>query len=452
MKKLYISLILITIYSISFAQDNALTFLKGVPQSTQINPAFRPVKGSYIALPGIGSIKVNGQNSGFSWSDIITQGSGSRADSLIINLDNLANEMQENNHLVSEASVQILGFGFLSDQSYISFDINYRFKAKINYPSSLLDLRFGNWDYENDRPINHSMANMYVNGMNYTEFALGYNRYIGERLTVGMRLKYLFGVANVESEKFDLVIETFDYGNMKVHSDVAFQTSLPVKVEYDEEGYVSSISYDENIDRGDLFTNKNQGWGFDLGLTYQITNKIMLGAAINDLGFINWKTRTTRFYSKGSFEFEGLDISDELSGEESNQDDYWDMLAEEFENSFKISEEEISYRTGLMGSFNVTAEYKLKHWINFGAISKHYIVDGTWIPETTLAAGLNPGKGLSTVFTYSMMKNAPANFGAGIMLKGGPLQFYAITDHLNSLLKLDKARYVNARLGVNLIF
>jgi hypothetical protein len=50
------------------------------------------------------------------------------------------------------------------------------------------------------------------------------------------------------------------------------------------------------------------------------------------------------------------------------------------------------------------------------------------------------------------MKNAPANFGAGLMLKGGPLQLYFVTDNLGSLLDPHKAKYVNARLGINLIF
>ncbi len=452
MKQIYITLFILTFALGSFAQDNALMFLNGVPQSSQINPAFRPVKGNYFALPALGSIKINGQNTGFSWSELITQGSGLRADSLIVNLDNLSGALQDNNQLATEVSIQVLGFGFASGQSYFTFDINYRFKAKINYPSSLLDLRLGNWDYDNDRPINHSLAGLYLNGMNYTEVALGYSRYIGDKFSIGFRAKYLFGVASIESQKFDVGMETFENGAMRVYTDAEFQTSLPVSVEYDEEGYVSSMSYDENIDRGDLFTNDNRGWGFDIGLTYQATNKLTIGAAVNDLGYINWKTRTSRFYSKGEFEFNGMDISDEIAGEDGQDDNYWDDLADEFKNSFKVSEEETTYKTGLMASFNVTAEYKPKNWLSLGAVSKSYILDGKWIPETTLAAGLSPGSAFSTVFTYSLMKNAPANFGAGVMLKGGPLQFYCVTDHINSILDPKNAKYVNTRLGINLVF
>ncbi len=435
------------------AQDNAMLFLRGVPQSMQLNPAFRPVKGSYFALPALGSVQINGQNTGFSWSEIITKGQGLQQDSSIINIDNLANSLQDNNLLATEASVQIIGFGFELGESYLSFDINHKLKAKIQYPGSIMDLRHGNWDYENDKPINHSLSDLYVNGMNYTEFAIGYNRPITDNIMIGARIKYLFGVANVESEYFDVGVQTFDDGSMQVRSNASFLTSLPMKIEYDDEGYVSSLSYDDDIDRGDLFTNENRGWGVDLGITWKPMTNLTIGAAVNDLGYINWKTRTTRFYTDGVFEFDGVDISDEISGEENDdEEDYWDQLADDFKDSFKVSEEEISYKTGLMGSFNLTANYQHRNWFNAGIVSKSYIVDGKWIPETTLAAALTPGNALSTVFTYSLRKNAPANFGAGLALRGGPVQLYFVTDNLGSLMTPETAKYVNARLGINLIF
>lgn len=452
MKKIYILLLSIAFTGLIQAQDNALIFMKGIPQTTQVNPAFRPVNGSYFALPALGSVKINGSNTGFSWSDLITSGAGSQADSLIFNLDQLAAKLQDNNLLATEASIQMLGFGFATEKAYYSFDINYRLKAKISYPGSILDLRYGNWDYDNDRPINHSLSDLYVNGMNYTEIAFGYSRMITDNLSVGARVKYLFGVASVESEMMNIGIETFDNGMMRVTTDAAFRTSLPMKAEYDEDGYVTGLSYDDSIDRGDLFTNSNRGWGFDLGVMWEPINKLTVGAAINDLGYINWKTRTSRYYSQGSFEYDGYDVSDEITGDATNSDDYWDQLAEDFENSFKLNEEATSYKTGLMGSFNLTANYQLQKWLNVGAMSKSYFVDGQWIPETTLAAGLNPGKALSTVITYSAMKNAPANLGVGLALKGGPVQLYFVTDNINSALQPSKAKYVNVRLGLNLVF
>lgn len=452
MKKLYITFLLLSLTFIGFSQDNALLFLKGVPQTTQLNPAFRPIKGNYFSLPALGSLKLSGSNSGFSWSDIIRKGSGQQADSLIIDLDHVAGKLQDNNLFSTEATIQILGMGFYVGNTFVTFDMSHRFKGKFNYPASILDLRYGNWDYEQDRPINHSMSDLALNAIDYTEVALGFSTPINEDIIIGARFKYLFGIGNVKTENFNVGVETFEDGSMNVYSKASILTSMPLEIEHDEDGYVESVSFDENVDPGDLFTNNSQGMAVDLGVTWQVLNNLRLGAAINDLGFINWKTRTQRFYSDGTFSYKGVDLSDNITGEESSSTDYWEEIGDSIQNTFRVSEESVTYRTGLQGSFNLTADYQHRNWLNLGVVSRNYFVDGRWTPEFTLAAGLSPGKALSTVITYSMMKNAFANLGAGIALRGGPLQLYFVTDNLNSAMSMASAKYLNMRLGINLIF
>lgn len=452
MKRLYITSIFAILVLLSYGQDNAFLFLKGVPQTTQLNPAFRPIKGNYFALPALGSIKVNGSNSGFSWSDIIRQGTGIQSDSLIVDLDHVAGQLQDNNLIASEAAIQILGFGMYAGNTYFTFDMIHKFKGQFNYPASILDLRYGNWDYENDKPINHSMSDLSFNGIDYTEIAFGFSTPVNEDITIGARFKYLFGMANIKTDNFDVGIETFDDGSMEVRSKASILTSLPVEIEYDEDGYVNSIQYDETIDPGSLFANDSRGMAIDLGVTWRLFNNLTLGAAVNDLGYINWKTRTRRFYSDGTFAYTGVDLSDNLKGEEGNSTNYWEEIGDSLQNTFQVSDESITYRTGLQGSFNLTADYQHRNWLNFGAVSRNYFIDGKWTPEFTLAAGISPGKALSTVVTYSMMKNAYTNLGAGIALRGGPLQLYFVTDNLNTLMSMNTARYLNMRLGINLIF
>ena len=450
MKQLYITILLLSVSILTKSQDNAFMFLRGVPQTTQINPAFRPTEHIWLALPAIGGIKINGANTGFSWSDVIRNGSGLQADSLQADLDRLSNSLQDNNLLAAEASVQILGFGFRAGQACISLDVNHRMKAKMNYPKSLLDLRYGNWDYEKDIPINHSLSDLFINSINYTEIALGMSYPVIENIIIGARLKYLMGVANVHSERFNLGMETLTDGSIRINSDAAFRASFPLLVEHDEKGYVKSIGRNGDVNVKELFLSDNTGFGFDLGLTWQVIDNLTIGTAVNDIGFIKWKSNTQQFYSKGTFEYTGIDVSDELTGNE-NSGNNTDTLVEDFENTFKVKSDEGSYKTGLMGSFNVTADYQPKHWLNLGAVSKNYFVDDKWIPETTFAVGMHPGKALSSVLTYSLMKNAPANFGAGLALTAGGIQIYMASDNLNSVFKPNTAKYVNARLGINIV-
>ncbi len=450
MRQIYIAIMILAFGFSAAAQDNSLMFTKGIPQSTQLNAAFRPVKKWYLAMPALGSVQFNGANSGFSWSDIIRNGTGQQADSLMIDLDYAASQMQDNNLLVTEASIQVLGFGFAVKEWFFTFDINHKLKAKMNYPLSFMNLRYGNWDYDGNKPVNHSFSDLYVNGLDYHEVAIGASKPINDKLTLGLRVKYLMGVANVQSEYFKLDMETFENGNMRIASDAAFRTNIPLDITYDAEGFVEDLDVSDDADDM-LISTKNTGWGFDFGATYQLTDKLMLGAAFNDIGFIKWKDGTSRLYTKGAFEYDGLDVSDELTGDEGDED-YLDQLADDFEDTFRFNNDDEGYTTGLMGSFNVSADYQFKRWLNFGLVSKNYFVEDKLVPQVTLATGLQAGRILSTAITYSYMKNAPANLGAGMALKLGAFQVYAVTDNLNAALKPASAKYVNARLGINFVF
>jgi len=432
------------------AQDNSLMFTKGIPQSTQLNPAFRPVKKWYVAMPALGSVQINGSNSGFSWSDIIRNGTGMQADSLIIDLDYAASQMQDNNLFATEASIQVLGFGFAVKEWFFTFDINHKLKAKMNYPLTFMNLRYGNWNYDGNKPINHSFSDMYVNGLDYHEVAIGASKPINDKLTLGLRVKYLIGVANIQSEYFNFELETFENGSMRIASDASFRTNIPLDVTYDAEGYIDDLDVSDDAD--DLFTStSNKGWGFDFGATYQVTDKLLLGAAFNDVGFIKWNEGTSRLFTKGTFEYDGVDVSEELTGDAGDAD-YLEDLADDFEETFRFNNDEESYKTGLMGNFNVSADYQFKEWLNFGLVSKNYFVDDKLIPQVTLATGLQAGRVLSTAITYSFMKNAPANLGAGLRLNLGAFQVYGVTDNLGSVFNLANAKYINARLGINFVF
>ena len=450
-KKTALLLVLFFCVAALRAQDNSLMFTKGIPQSTGLNPAFRPVKKWYIAMPALGSVKLNGSNSGFSWNDIIRRGTGTRADSLIVDLDYAGRQMQDNNLFATEASVQLIGFGFAAKDWFFTFDINHKLKAKVNYPLSLMNLRYGNWNYKGDVPISHSLSDLYVNAMNYNEIALGASKPVSDRLTLGLRVKFIMGVAHLESEYMNFDMQTFENAGLCIRSDAAFRTSVPLSITHDANGYVSRIAVKDSFGVDDFAAGKNRGFGFDAGATCQLSDNLMIGVAFNDIGLVRWSNETSRFTSKGVFNYKGVNVSEELTGDEGDGD-YLDRLANDFEETFRFSSGNERYTTGLMGSFNVSADYRFRQWLNFGFVSKNYFVEDKLIPQLTLAAGLQAGRILSGAVTYSYMKNAPANLGTGMSFNLGVFQLYAVTDNLISMLKLSNAKYVNARLGINFVF
>ncbi|TRX63297.1 DUF5723 family protein [Carboxylicivirga sp. M1479] len=452
MYRIYIAyiLILLIVGSVS-AQDNTQIFLKGIPQNNIMNPAFRPVDGWYIAMPALGGVQINGENSGFSWNDIIRPDATS--DSTVIDLDYAAGQLQDLNTFATEATLQVLGLGFsVREHTFLSFEINHRLKARANYPKALFDLRNGNWNYEGNAPINHDLSDMYVHGVDYNEIAFGWSRILNSKFTIGARAKIILGVAHVESEYVDAKFITEENSLVSLQSSMAVRTNLPLDIGYDDEGYVSSVELSDSFGADDFLSTKNKGFAFDFGVTYQATEKLLLGASVIDVGSISWTTETTQLSTSGTFLFEGVDVSDEITGEEGGEDDYWAQLEADFKEAFKVEDANEVYSTGLMGNFNVSAFYQFQPWLNFGVLSKNYVIDELFLPEASFSVGLSHRKVISSAITYTMKKNAPSNLGTGISVRAGAFQFYAVTDNLLSLFDPENAQYVNGRIGINLIF
>ena len=85
-----------------------------IPQTIHTNPALFYECRTYIELPVLSTIRLSYSNSGFSYHDAIRYGTGSRSDSLIIDLDNLGGKM------VLEVLVHVPGdfLGFHKDVNY----------------------------------------------------------------------------------------------------------------------------------------------------------------------------------------------------------------------------------------------------------------------------------------------------------------------------------------------
>ena len=434
MKKINIALLLAFVTISVKAQDNTLTFLKGVPQTTQINPAFRPVGRWYLSMPVLGSIKISGSGTGFSYSEAMA------GDTL--NLDKVAGKLQDNNLLAAEASLQLVGFGFSVRKTFITFDLNHRMKAKFNYSKSLLDLRYGLEESGSASNLN-SDIDLFLNVLNYTEIAVGASHPVSDKITVGARFKYLLGGINIKTEQMAMTIANDVNRGIEVESDININTALPLNLTANPDGTIQDLSLKDGVGVKDMLLNGNKGWAFDFGATWRVIDKLTVGLAFNDIGFIKWKNNVQQLSSSVSAHYDNVEGSNE---------DYLGDVFGTIGDAMKVKSEGTSYTTGLMGTMNVTADYDYKEWLNFGFISKNYILNGKLIPENTLALGLSPGSALSSVFTYSVMKGAPANLGFGLALKAGAFQIYAASDNINSAINLENAKYLNARLGVNFVF
>ncbi len=448
---LYILMILCVSCFCASAQDQVLTFMPGIPQNRTVNPAFAPQKGGFFTFPGLGSIQVGASNTGFAWNDVIREGSGMQSDSLVVDLDHLAGRIRPVNVLTGASSVMLFGFGFSKGANYFSFDITNKTRLAFRYPGSILDLRYGNWNYDQDKPISHSISDLFSSGMNYTEVGFGFSRRVGENIRVGATIKYLIGHAGFKTERLEIGVETTDNQDVIIDADGSVVSSVPLRIDYDEDGYVDDLEYDDDLSLSKVIMSKNRGVALDLGATWDVMDNLTIGVSLVDLGFISWKDHTNRFTTNNTFIFKGMNMDDEITGDDTDDRDYWEELEDSLTNSFRVADSRVKYRTMLQGSINLTANYRLKEWLHFGAVSRHYMVDGTWLPNLNLSMGLHPGKSFSTVVSYGISRNDLVNVGLGLMFRGGPVQFYVLTDNLETAFLPHLSKMANARVGINFI-
>ncbi len=445
------------------AQNNTLYFMHSVPQAIHLNPALFYQCKTYIELPIVSSIRFSYGNSGFGYHDAIHYGTGTNSDSLVIDMDNLEKKLKKRNYVRNDVSVNLLGAGFNFKEDYfVHFNISVHNENWNGYPGDLVSLKDGNWDVENGIPRDINLSGLGVNLTNYIQVAAGVSTEIISGLYVGATLKYLKGAANIRTRKSDLLLETEDNPiSVTATADFRIRTSFPMTLSYDPEGYVSGIDLSGSFSNPlrDYILNKNHGAGIDIGAIYEYDDKITLAASLIDLGFIRWGSNTEQFNADATMEFAGFDLRDiESSG---GSTDFLQILIDTIRQSFRFSDSQDPYFTGLMPKLYAGATYQLLPEVKVSALTRTDFFDRRPHFSLTLAGMYSPLPFIHATLSYSMMNNRYDHIGAGLALGGNGGQFFIVADHIPVRWVHDSgsgtiwpynARTVNFRIGVNLLF
>lgn len=330
MKKTYIYIIIAI--SILFAVNSAKAqytdisyFMRNIPTSFKMNPAMTPVSKLYINFPTSG-INMNFSTSGFAYKDIITR----RADdSLKIDVETFYNKLTDNNYFKLGTNIELFGFGFQAGKkNYISFGLDLTLDANINFSKGLIGtLLYGT---ESSNKESQILDGKLLSLNTFIAPSVSFTRIINDKLTVGLRAKVPFGLANITTEDSKL---TLDFNNDKITamSNFMIRTSI-IAGSLNFAGIRSVTENNSNNNNNDTIFNqldnasdiikqalKNKGLAFDFGGTYKINKDMLVSFSVQDLGFINWASNVTNVKSKNpnnSYEFNGIgniDINDDNS-------------------------------------------------------------------------------------------------------------------------------------------
>lgn len=442
----------------SFGQEvNSFYFMKGIPQSYQINPAFQPGCNFFLGLPGLAPLKVQTSNSSFGLGDVIQY--SSRIDSLVsflhpdgIGGEEFLNRLDEENSIHAEFSTSLASFGFRIEDMYFTFDIRERMDLRMDYSDDYLRLPIIGPDSGQFFDMNMGFD---MTAMN--EFSMGASKQFGD-LTIGVRGKLLFGQANITSDKFNMTLST-DEEIWRIKNDISVNTSAPYLIDYinfavdapletifgDIEDFDPEVPTPGEI-IGMAINPRNFGLALDIGADYRMYDWLQLSASIVDFGSIKWKDDMTNFQNEAEYDYEGVEVY--ISDDNEFVEDFLDSLETTFDE-FTVQPTE--YRNFLPTKIYMGGAVYPHPKISFGLLSRTDIYKGELRQQFTASANLYPIRMLSTTFSYSIINSTYKNIGFGLALNAFPFNFYLLTDTGPSVYFFPlEAKYFNLKIGMNI--
>lgn len=463
MNKLRYKIILLVILSLliqtnvrSQKMNNSLYFMQNVPQANQLNPAIQPEGKVFIGFPALSSVYLNYSNSSFGYKDVITDGTGIRKDSLVVNVNSFHDALKTTNYLSEQFQLTLFAIGIRAKKYFFTLDIIEKQDSRFSFDKEMITfLKDGNAKY---RGRTSNWGGLGVDASYYREIAFGVSKQLNEKWTVGAKAKVLFGIANVNMVDSDISVFTSDAGDQVVlKSEQLLRASMPIStIKLDEDGYVDDISINGDDYDVDFFTNtENKGFAVDLGMTYQVNENTRLYASILDVGAIAWSSDTHEFSQDANFEWEGADWSQ--SGNSNNPnfeeiEDVFENLTDSLVDQFRVSNNTSAYSTGLPCKLYFGGTHQLNKKVNVGALSRTEIFNGKVQSALTFSANARFFKNLSTTLSYSILNNSYNNIGFGLATKLGPTQFYVVSDNVMAAIKPNSAHLANIRFGINFLF
>ncbi|MFP4488346.1 MAG: DUF5723 family protein [Bacteroidales bacterium] len=449
------------------AQHIQTQYFLRIPQSSQLNPAFRPGANVYIGLPALSDIYVGMSNNLLNMGNIFQTMEGSDSIMTVLHPDFDRDQFYSrigNKAFVSgEMGVQLLGVGFtVAEDWWLDLGLTAKGMGRARLPADLFTLAL-----EGNEGFTGSSADLGGMGMEaqaYLQTHIGLSRNITDRLRVGGRLKLMQGAVSASLMAEELELQVHDDYSHTLNSVVELRLGGPFDVALDQDGFIDSIMFRENAGFGEIGPSfKNFGMGIDLGAEYMLMDNLHLSASIIDLGYMKWGRESFIFRATNNFTFDGIDVSDAITGDRD-----MDLIMEEFGdsllNTFEFANSEEGYTTGLPAKLYLAASYQPLDYLSLGVLSRTTM--GMGVRESlTLSGTLLAGDVLSASLSYTMTNRSFNNFGFGFGVRGGPLQLYMVADQIPAswiefrenngadvVTIPQRLDYINLRFGLNLLF
>ena len=420
--------------------EYGLHFQKHLPQSAiNVNPGIFTDHKVNVTLPGV---QGGFMNSSFQWSDALTRSRGEYD----LDLEPAIREMENTGNFIrSSVSASALGLTFrIKDNYQFTFFHNTHVDFQLTYPKTLPALIWrGNGAFVGEQVEVAPQINL----LGYNEYGMGFATRANDKIIVGVNLKYVNGVMGINTEKANTILTTdAEFYQLTFENDIRIQTAgLTDIFDGDEDDILA------DTDPSYFVIGGSRGFSVDMGLSYQVNDKLELQMAIQDFGYISWDQHVLEQTSLGTFEYNGeivrpfTDDNDEFDFDEV-RDSISDIF--EFNAREKVFLSNFPLRVFASGSYQLDPTLSLGASLHF----ENYADAGT----TNTVIGFHAQKLFGKVFylggVAGFHNESFAFLGANGTLQLGPVQLYLMTDNLITLIDPTFGRFTNVRTGINLSF
>ncbi len=439
-KRLPLALLLMAGGAATAQNLNSAYFTDDYKFRHDMNPAFANEQ-SYVSIPMLGNISISMQGN-FGYQDVIMnnpmygQQSGAKKMTSFMNpyisaSDALSGFSTGNNRVVGDMNFTIISAGFKAFGGYNTIELNEKTSIGVSVPYSLFEFakNTGNKSYE--------IGNINARVRSYAELAFGHSHKINEKLTVGAKLKFLFGVGNADVTMENVRADLSGANQWTVSGKANAQVSMKgfrYKTKTSDYNLKENGSYekvnDVDVDGAGL---SGFGVGVDLGGAYKINDNITVSAAVLDLGFISWSNNMQAVNRSESFVFDGFHDLAVRSNSGSTIDDQTDSYGDQIADFINLRDNGDQGRrtTALAATVNVGADYTLPCYdkLSFGLLSSTRINGSFSWTEGRLSANWRPLKWLDGGINFAVNSFA-TSFGYVLNIHPKGYNFFVGMDHL----------------------
>lgn len=408
------------------AQDISLLNLHGQLPSTYLNPGLKVDKKFNISLAGVNVLL---GTDGPSINKITSKNSEGKR---FIDIDKLDQSLNPYQNIFFNNDIHTIDVSLKLGSAMVMAGHAFRSSGNIRYPQGLINIAAqGNAAF-----IGQTIEIApFVDVNAYNEIYIGLQKSFGS-LTLGVKGKLLYGVANIQTDKANIGFTTDpEIYQLSLQTDYEIRSSAFLRY-----NSLDSITADYSGFAFDNLFYNNQGFAFDIGASYEVNEKFIISASMIDVGKINWDFFPRKYTSKGNFSFDGVDILDLLvdSTSISIQDTLIDLL--------KVTEQIENYSTTLPGTYTLGASYQWGEKWRFNGLLLHQRSNNNSRNLLSLSA-VRKISIFDLGIQYTMTKNNYSGLGVFGKVKLGPIYAFASTDNIIGAFKPYDSRSASVRVG-----